>query len=131
MTGTPGLPVEVLVAFRARMRQDGERLASLGAALAEESAQPLAEDPRRDELDRIAHGLVGAGATFGFAEVTAAAEDVERLSGLHPALLAAADAECRRLLLIAVERLCFALTSECEPTVLACPGDRSTVERTT
>jgi HPt (histidine-containing phosphotransfer) domain-containing protein len=111
VTDGHGLPLELVSAFRARLRRDAARLATLRDALADEGAQALADDPHRMELEQLAHGLVGAGATFGFAEVTAAAEDVERLTGLRPALMAPADAECRRLLLLAVENLHLAVST--------------------
>ena len=107
--GDDGLPPEVLAPFRARVAREARRLAALRDGLAAAGAPPLLEDPRWPELDRLAHGLAGAGGTFGFPEVSAAAEDIERLTGLGAELVAAADAECRRLVLLAVLRLYRAL----------------------
>ena len=111
---SPGddLPADVLAAFQARLARDADRLVALRAALASADAPALVSDPHRGELEELAHRLVGAGATFGFTEVTAAAEDVERLAGLRPALVARADAECRRLLLLALDRLHLAVTAD-------------------
>lgn len=114
MSAARELPDEILSAFRDRLRRDADRLGCLRDALAAEEAPVLSEDPRRDEIEQLAHGLVGTGATFGFAEVGAAAEDVERLAGLSR-LSAAADPECRRLLLLAVERLQHALGADHAP----------------
>jgi hypothetical protein len=99
------LPPEVLAPFRVRLERDARRLAAIRDGLAAAGAPPLVDDPRWAELDRLAHGLVGAGGTFGFPEVSAAAEDVERLTGLRTELVAEADAECRRLALLAALRL--------------------------
>lgn len=104
------LPPGIVGAFRARMARDAERLDALRTALAGPAAPALADDPRRVEVEEVAHGLVGAGATFGFVEVTAAAEDVERLTGLRPALVRDLDAGYRRLLLLALDRLHQVLT---------------------
>ena len=103
------LPPEVLAPFLARLERDARRLAALRDGLAAAGAPPLAADPRWAELDRLAHGLAGAGGTFGFPEISAAAEDVERLTGLGAGLVAEAEAECRRLVLLAVLRLHRAL----------------------
>lgn len=115
MSAARELPGEILSAFRDRLTRDADRLGCLRNALAAEEAPVLSEDPRRDEIEQLAHGLVGTGATFGFAEVGAAAEDVERLAGLSPVLIAPADGEYRRLLLLAVERLQHALGAENAP----------------
>ena len=103
------LPPEMLAPFRARVAREARRLAAIRDGLAAAGAPPLLEDPRWPELDRLTHGLAGAGGTFGFPEVSAAAEDVERLTGLGAELVAAADAECRRLALLAALRLHRAL----------------------
>jgi hypothetical protein len=105
MTAAHALPPEVVAPFRARLLRDADRLVTLRVALVAAGAPAPVEASPLAELDRLAHALVGAGATFGFAEVTAAAEDLERLTGLRPALIAAADAEYRRLLLLALDRL--------------------------
>jgi chemotaxis protein histidine kinase CheA len=105
VTAGHALPPEVVAPFRARLLRDADRLATLRATLTRAGAPALAEEPRLAELDRLAHALVGAGATFGFEEITAAAADLERLTGLRSALIATADAEYRRLLLLAIDRL--------------------------
>lgn len=117
------LPPEVLAPFLARLERDARRLAALRDGLAAAGAPPLALDPRWAELDRLAHGLVGAGGTFGFSEVSAAAEDVERLTGLAAGLVAEADAECRRLALLAAARLHRALlAAERDPASQSAPA---------
>ena len=109
MTGAgDDLPPEVRAAFLARLEQDARRLAALCDGLAAAGLPPPG-DPRWAELDRLAHGLAGAGGSFGFPELSAAAEDVERLTGLSPGLWSTVTPQCGHLTLAAAERLQRAL----------------------
>ena len=75
--------------FLARVETD---LASLRAASRRLGADPAAIA----EIERVAHGLAGAGGTFGFMEVSEQAEQVEILAEARdaarlPPMLAALD----------------------------------------
>jgi chemotaxis protein histidine kinase CheA len=75
------------VRFLRRAKHDLARLRAAGARV---GADPAA----LGEIERLAHGLVGAGGTFGFMEVSERAERVEILAeagdaaGLAPPLAA-------------------------------------------
>ena len=76
--GTPDLALLALLdpegKFRHRLREDCQRVAVLRRAL---SLGSEAEQSARLELERVAHRLAGAAGTFGFAEVSTIALEVE------------------------------------------------------
>jgi HPt (histidine-containing phosphotransfer) domain-containing protein len=74
-----------LAAFRARFIEraaaDRDRLAQARARLSLPEGDPVAAAA---EIERLAHGLAGAGGTFGFPEVSVAAEEVEAAALAQP-----------------------------------------------
>ena len=61
-------------AFRSRARHDRAELLRIGARIGDGAVPDLAE------LERIAHGLAGAGGVFGHADLSSAALRIERLA---------------------------------------------------
>lgn len=91
---------EVQRRFRERAARDRERLAALWRTLAE-SREDSAADPRWREIEDIAHGLYGAGGTFGYPAISRAAATLERhvaAQPRRPAALARAIAALLRVL---------------------------------
>jgi len=102
MTGTESDPAfdEVQRRFRERVTRDHDRLTALWRALAE-SREDSAVDPRWREIENIAHGLYGAGGTFGYPAISRAAAVLERhvaAQPRRPAALARAIAALLRVL---------------------------------
>ena len=85
MTGTESDPEfdEVQRRFRERVARDHDRLTALWRALAE-SRDDSAVDPRWREIEDIAHGLYGAGGTFGYPAISRAAAVLERHVAAQP-----------------------------------------------
>ena len=91
---------EVQRRFRERVARDHDRLTALWRALAE-SRNDSAADPRWREIEDIAHGLYGAGGTFGYPAISRAAAALERhvaAQPRRPAALARAIAALLRVL---------------------------------
>jgi HPt (histidine-containing phosphotransfer) domain-containing protein len=65
-------------AFRQRCRRDAARLARLRDQIEATPADRL--DAVLADLEGVAHGLYGAGGTFGFDDVSAAAAELEALA---------------------------------------------------
>ena len=66
-------------AFRRRALQDRERIVALACRLEKSAAWSRVANPLQ-ALEEVAHGLAGAGGTFGFPQVSEAAARVERLA---------------------------------------------------
>ena len=66
-------------AFRRRALRDRERIVALARRLEKSAAWSRVAKPLQ-ALEEVAHGLAGAGGTFGFLQVSEAAARVERLA---------------------------------------------------
>lgn len=76
--GRTPLAADPEAAFRARAARDRQRLLRLAAALRQPVPWHRAA-ARLEEIERLAHGLAGAGGVFGFPAVSDDAVRLERL----------------------------------------------------